>query len=87
MSRILTMPTRPVRSDGPLWGTCPVCLEDHYTLTTTRRLPEHPIPGFGPGRPECAGSRRHPLPGSVEPAQTCFNATGNYSVVQLGAAA
>lgn len=70
-----------------LWGTCPVCLAEHYTLTTTRRLPEHPIPGFGPNRPECAGSRRHPLPGSVEPAKFCFNATGNYGVVQLGAAA
>lgn len=87
MSRILAMPTTAVRSDGLLWGTCPACLTEHYTVTTTGRLPEHPVPGYGPNRPQCVGSRKHPLPGSVEPAQTCFNASGNYGVVQQGAAA
>jgi hypothetical protein len=87
VSRILAMPTRPVPSDGLLWGTCPLCLTEHYTLTTTGRLPEHPVPGYGPNRPQCAGTRHYPVPGSVEPAQTCFNATGNYGVVQRGAAA
>jgi len=81
------MPTTTARPDELLWGTCPVCLDIHHTLTTTRRIPPHPKPGYGPGRPQCVGTRRHPVSGTVEPAQTCFNATGNYGVIQQGAAA
>jgi hypothetical protein len=87
VSRILAMPTTTARPDVLLWGTCPRCREIHYTLTTEGLMPEHPVPGYGPGRPTCLGSFKQPLPGSVEPAQTCFNASGNYGVMQMGAAA
>jgi hypothetical protein len=87
VSPILAMPATTARSDGLWWGTCPTCLEIHYTLTIDGTLPEHPEPGCGPGRPTCVGSFKLPLPGSVEPAQTCFNASGNYAVIQQGAAA
>jgi hypothetical protein len=87
VSRTLAMPTTNGRSDGLWWGTCPTCREIHYTLTTEGLMPEHPVPGYGTGRPTCGGSAALPLPGTVEPAQTCFNASGNYGVVQMGAAA
>ncbi|MFC0546635.1 hypothetical protein [Kutzneria chonburiensis] len=87
MSRTVVRRRNTARSAVLLWGTCPTCREIHYTLTTEGALPEHPVPGYGPGRPTCLGSGALPVPGTVEPAQTCFNASGNYGVVQMGAAA
>jgi hypothetical protein len=87
VSRTLAMPTTATRPDDLWWGTCPRCREIHYTLTTDGHLPEHPVPGYGPGRPTCLGSFKQPLPGSVEAAKSCFNASGNYGVMQMGAAA
>ena len=87
MSRTSLARRKPTRPHVEVWGTCRRCLEPHWTLTTTRRIPEHSVPGVGPGRPQCLGSRKCPVPGTVEPVKSCFNASGNYAVIQQGAAA
>jgi hypothetical protein len=79
----LTTRTAP---DADLWGACRVCKQPGYTLTDTRRLPQHPIVGYGPGRPDCRGSHQHPIAGSVTEA-TWFGAeSANYQPIRESAA-
>ncbi len=64
------------------WGACRVCGERNYTLTDTRRIPRHPVPGYGPGRPDCRGGHQHPAPGSIAPARWHGAESANYQPIR-----
>lgn len=83
------MPSATLTRTAPgtdLWGACRVCREENFTLTDTRRIPIHPVPGYGPGRPDCRGGHQHPIAGSVTPATWRGAESANYQPIRESAA-